>query len=202
MPAAPAKPASRATNQAAILDAANRLFCKKGFHGTSTREVAEAAGVSLGNIYNHFKGKEELFAALLERYEAEYFAPGQPMAKAFLEAPFPANIEAIGRASGETVSTFADYILLIYVDVVEFQGRHIAKLFREMRTRYAKHVAKTGRGAVAPDVDPVAAMMMVTLSYFNYFTVEKLFGVKNHFGMGDDEAIKAFARIFRRGVER
>ena len=37
MPAAPAKPAARATNASAILDAANRLFCKKGFHGTSTR---------------------------------------------------------------------------------------------------------------------------------------------------------------------
>lgn len=202
MPAAPAKAPSRATNAAAILDAANRLFCQKGFHGTSTREVAEAAGVSLGNIYNHFKGKEELFAALLERYEAEYFAPGQPLAKAFLEAPFPANIEAIGRASGETIRKFSDYILLIYVDVVEFKGRHIARLFREMRSRYEKHVAKTGRGAVASDVDPVTAMMMVTLSYFNYFTVEKLFGVKGHFGMTDEEAVKAFARVFRRGVER
>ena len=113
-----------------------------------------------------------------------------------------AGSDEFGRASGETVSKFSDYILLIYVDVVEFQGRHIAKLFREMRARYAKHVAKTGRGAVASDVDPVAAMMIVTLSYFNYFTVEKLFGVKNHFGMGDEEAVKAFARIFRRGVER
>lgn len=192
----------RETNRDAILDAANRLFCQKGFHGTSTREVAEAAGVSLGNIYNHFDGKEEVFAALLERYEAEYFAPGQPLGKAFLEAPFPANIEAIGKASGETIAKFSDYILLIYVDVVEFKGRHIARLFREMRQRYQKHVEKAGRGSIAPDVDPVAAMMMVTLSFFNYYTVEKLFGVKNHFGMGDAEVVKTFARIFRKGVER
>lgn len=190
------------TNRDRILDAANRLFCSKGFHGTSTREVAEAAGVSLGNIYNHFKGKEQLFAALLARYEAEYFAPGQPLAKAFIDAPFPENIEAIGKASGETIAVFEDYILLIYVDVVEFKGVHIAKLFRGMRQRYQKVVAVGGVKNLAPDVDPVAAMMMVTLSFFNYFTVEKLFGVKGHFGIGDAAVVKAFARIFRRGVER
>ena len=194
--------APTASNRDRILDAANRLFCEKGFHGTATRELAEAAGVSLGNIYNHFKGKEELFAALLARYEAEYFKPGQPLAKAFAAAPFPENIEAIGKASGETIHEFADYILLIYVDVVEFKGRHIGRLFREMRARYQSHAAKAGRAGMAPDVDPVAAMMMVTLSYFNYFTVEKLFGVKGHFGMGDDEVIKTFARIFRKGVAR
>jgi AcrR family transcriptional regulator len=193
--------AKTATNRDRILDAANRLFCQKGFHGTATREVAELAGVSLGNIYNHFKGKEELFAALLARYEAEYFRPDQPLALAFAAGSFPDNIEAIGRASGETIRRFPDYILLIYVDVVEFKGAHIGKLFREMRARYQGHVKAAGT-KVASDVDPVAAMMMVTLSYFNYFTVEKIFGVKNHFGMSDEDVVKTFARIFRQGVAR
>lgn len=199
-PAAKAVPA--AGNRDRILDAAAGLFCEKGFHGTATREVAAAAGVSLGNIYNHFKSKEELFAALLARYEAEYFRPGQPLARAFVGSSFPDNIESIGRASGETIRRFPDYILLIYVDVVEFKGRHIGKLFRQMRSRYQRHARASDLSGVAPDVDSVAAMMMVTLSFFNYFTVEKLFGVKRHFGMSDEEVVKGFARIFRKGVAR
>lgn len=200
MPAA-AKTAPRQTNRDALLNHASRLFCQKGFHGTSTREIAEAAGVSLGNIYNHFKSKEDIFAALLERYEAEYFAPGQPLSQAFVTGRFPDNLEAIGRASSATIEAFSDYILLIYVDVVEFKGRHIAKIFREMRARYERHVRTTGWPRVADDVDPVAAMMMVSFSYFNYFIMEKVFGVKGHFGMSDEQAIKTFARIFRRGLE-
>jgi AcrR family transcriptional regulator len=200
MPSAPTKHAPP-TNRDALLTEASRLFCQKGFHGTSTRDIAEAAGVSLGNIYNHFKSKEEIFAALLARYEADYFAPGQPLARAFLKGRFPDNIEDIGRASGKTIENFNDYILLIYVDVVEFKGRHIAKIFRAMRARYERHVKTTGRPRVAADVDPVAAMMMVSFSYFNYFIMEKVFGVKGHFGMSDEQVLKTFARIFRRGVE-
>ncbi|OIO07271.1 MAG: hypothetical protein AUJ52_10555 [Elusimicrobia bacterium CG1_02_63_36] len=197
------KPTGKGANKDKILDTARALFCKRGFHGTSIRDIAKEAGVSLGNLYNHYAGKEELFAALLERYEAEYFNPGNPLPKAFLEAPFPANIEAIGKASGETIRRFSDYILLIYVDVVEFQGRYIGTLFRGMRERYRAHLEATGGAAAAgmtPGVDPAAAMMMVTLSFFNYFIVERLFGVRKHFGLSDQEVIELFARVYRFGL--
>ncbi len=40
-------------NQVKIEEAALRVFTRQGFHGTSVREIADAAGVSLGNIYNY-----------------------------------------------------------------------------------------------------------------------------------------------------
>ncbi|MEG0183851.1 MAG: TetR/AcrR family transcriptional regulator [Stenotrophomonas sp.] len=43
-----------------ILQAALQCFLAKGFHQTSMRDIAQAAGVSLGNLYNHFPGKEAL----------------------------------------------------------------------------------------------------------------------------------------------
>ncbi|PCI40213.1 MAG: hypothetical protein COB53_01655 [Elusimicrobia bacterium] len=194
---------SKGANKDKILDAARSLFCNRGFHGTSIRDIAKQAGVSLGNLYNHYSGKEKLFAALLERYEEEYFNPENPLPQAFLAAPFPENIEAIGNASQETIRRFSDYILLIYVDVVEFQGRYIGTLFRGMHARYEKHLAVTnGKAArgLAKDIDPAAAMMMVTLSFFNYFIVERLFGVRKHFGKSDKEMIDLFARVYRYGL--
>ena len=53
---------------------------------------------------------------------------------------------------------------------------------------------------MAPDIDPVAALMMVTWNYYNYFVMEKLFKVKGHYGLGDTEAVKLFARIFKKGI--
>jgi AcrR family transcriptional regulator len=50
--------------RAAILKAVRRLFAEKGFHGTTTRELAEAAGVSEALLFKHFPNKEALFSAL------------------------------------------------------------------------------------------------------------------------------------------
>lgn len=192
-----------ASNRPDILRAAAELFRRQGFHGTSTREIAEKAGVSLGNIYNHFKTKEELFETLLADYERRYFSPSHPLYRVLTETPFPDNIERIANASQELVSQFSEYILLIYVDVVEFDGRHIARLFANMRQRYGELLKRGGGGrppALAPGVDPEAALMLVVWSFFNYFIMEKVFRVKRHFGLSDQEVIRQFAAIFRRGI--
>jgi AcrR family transcriptional regulator len=196
-----------AANLDRILAAASDLFTRQGFHGTSTRDIAAQAGVSLGNIYNYFGTKEEVFVSLLEKYEKEYFSPDQPLIKALSSTAFPDNIEQLGFASRETVEKFSAYILLIYVDVVEFKARHVAKLFSNMRAGYSAALKSAEakphhkpRSKVAPDVDPVAALMMVTWNYSNYFIMEKLFKVKGHYGLGDTEAVKLFARVFKRGI--
>jgi AcrR family transcriptional regulator len=56
-----------------ILKAAIRLFAMRGFHETSMAEVARAAGVSKALIFWHFKTKEELFMAVLNRLLEPYF---------------------------------------------------------------------------------------------------------------------------------
>ncbi|MBI3548510.1 MAG: TetR/AcrR family transcriptional regulator [Elusimicrobia bacterium] len=191
------------TNKDVILSAAAELFLRRGFHGTSTRDIAEKAGVSLGNIYNHFKTKEEVFATLLARYEAQYFQPGHPLYRVLSETPFPDNIEKIASASRESVERFREYILLIYVDVVEFDAKHIARLFGSMRSRYSELLSRGNGGkppALAPGVDPSTALMLVTWSFFNYFIMEKLFGVRGHYGLADDDVVKQFAAIFRNGI--
>src|SRR5436190_1872122 len=48
----------------AIVKAALPLFARKGFANTTTRELAEAAGVSEALIYKHFPSKESLYAEI------------------------------------------------------------------------------------------------------------------------------------------
>src|SRR4051812_22294038 len=48
----------------AIVKAVRRLFADKGFHGTTTRELAAAAGVSEALLFKHFPTKEALFSAM------------------------------------------------------------------------------------------------------------------------------------------
>lgn len=51
-----------------ILDVANELFGQKGFDGTSTNDILEKVGIARGTLYYHFKSKEDILNALIERY--------------------------------------------------------------------------------------------------------------------------------------
>lgn len=58
--------------KADLLDAALLLFMKKGIKATTTRDIAERAGVSEGTIYRHFASKDELAAAIFAQ-NLDYF---------------------------------------------------------------------------------------------------------------------------------
>ncbi len=49
-----------------ILRLAMRVFSEKGFSGTTTKEIAAAAGVSEAIIFRHFANKDELYSAILD----------------------------------------------------------------------------------------------------------------------------------------
>src|ERR1700690_2727752 len=50
-----------------IMDAAEKLFARRGFHGTSVRAITGAAGVDLALVNYHFGSKKLLLAAIIER---------------------------------------------------------------------------------------------------------------------------------------
>ena len=52
---------------AQILDAALQVFTEKGFASARMDDIAQQAGLSKGGVYAHFKSKEDIFLALLER---------------------------------------------------------------------------------------------------------------------------------------
>jgi AcrR family transcriptional regulator len=56
-----------AARKSQLLDTAARLFALRGYSGTTTAELAKAAGITEPIIYRHFKGKREMFIALVER---------------------------------------------------------------------------------------------------------------------------------------
>ncbi|MEG1678401.1 MAG: helix-turn-helix domain-containing protein, partial [Clostridia bacterium] len=50
-----------------ILDAASILFSEKGFDGTSIADILLKVGIARGTLYYHFKSKEDMMDALIER---------------------------------------------------------------------------------------------------------------------------------------
>lgn len=63
-----------------ILDAADVLFGKKGFDGTSTNDILEKVGIARGTLYHHFKSKEDIMDALIDRYSIRLLETGRDIA--------------------------------------------------------------------------------------------------------------------------
>lgn len=190
-----------------ILDSALKLFSHKGYGATSVRDISEDAGLSKGNVYHHFPDKEAIFRALIDRYFEAMSQPDFPFNRALAQGSFPENLEEIGHSIREIISEYREYVALIYVDVVEFDGTHVRKFYANMADRFDTFMKATGMEKelttkLAPGLSPVSAVMLATRIFYNYFTVEILFGVKDHFGKETDAAVMEISRILRHGMLR
>ena len=54
-----------------IADAAVQLFIDRGFHKTTTRQIARASGISIGSLYEYFASKEAILYMVCESIHAE-----------------------------------------------------------------------------------------------------------------------------------
>jgi TetR/AcrR family fatty acid metabolism transcriptional regulator len=72
-----------------ILDAAVEVFAAKGFGHASVRDVARAAGIADGTLYNYFRSKDELLLALLDRLNESERRPADLAGASDLEGFLP-----------------------------------------------------------------------------------------------------------------
>ncbi len=190
-----------------VLDAALALFSHQGYRATSMRDIAERAGVSTGNVYHHFKDKETIFRELLDQYWRAIADPDFPVNRALRTGSFPENLEAIGHAARESVAHWRPYVALIYVDVVEFEGSHIRKFYSDMAGRFERFVEAHKdelkvENKLRPEISPASAVMLTFRTFLQYFAVEIVFGVPDHFGKSSEEVVGEIAHILRHGMLR
>ena len=55
-----------------ILIQAMRIFLEKGYHGTSVDDITQAAGLTKGALYWHFRSKEDLLKRIVEEFEKRF----------------------------------------------------------------------------------------------------------------------------------
>jgi len=189
-----------------VLDAALYLFSHQGYRATTMREIAERAKVSTGNVYHHFPDKDAIFRALIDEYLEITETDRFPFTRVLHHsAPFPDNIEELGFAARNSVRQFRDYLALFYVDVIEFRGTHIQSFYTAIANRYTRYFDEQTsmddiRARLRPNVMPVSALLLTARMFFNYFSLEILFGVPEPFGKSPNEVVKELADIIRNGV--
>lgn len=186
------------------LAAALALFSNQGFGATPMRQIAEESGLSVGNLYHHFPNKEAIFQRLLDDYWKGLQQEDHPLRLLYEKADFPEDLEAMADVIEQVIEDNSAQILLFYVDVIEFRGRHVRAFYKVMAREFkrvygAKLEAKKKAGEIG-DVDALSAVIMATRWLFYFYTVEKCFGMPSHFGMEPKTAVAEFIRLLRLGL--
>jgi AcrR family transcriptional regulator len=116
--------------RAQIISASHRLFLEQGFHGTTMRQIAKESGMALGSLYNHFIDKDDLFRAVFEAYN-----PYPILLLALENSQGPTAADLARTAANRLVKALAarpDLLKLVFIDVVEFQGKHLRQSYPEV----------------------------------------------------------------------
>jgi AcrR family transcriptional regulator len=130
MQTVPTRAERQAQTRGDLVDAAERLFIRQGFHPTSVDAVAAEAGYTKGAVYSNFASKEELFLAVYERRvdarvaEMEALLETAPTVREGLELVVPGNR---GRREAE------DGWMAVFFEFWAHALRH-----PELRERFAK----------------------------------------------------------------
>ena len=138
-------------------------FLERGYHQTGVRDIAARAGVSLGNLYNHFRGKHDVLVeiAMLERREME------PFLKILnSKAPAPKVLKKFIRAYAKYLAAPENVILTLEISSEAVRQPDIAQLFVENRSSMTDALETViRRGTTDGDLravpDPLQASQLV-----------------------------------------
>jgi AcrR family transcriptional regulator len=187
-----------------IIQAAVTLFSQKGFRGTTTKEIAEAAGCSEATIFKHFSTKDELYSAILEaksRIEETLAKAGQAAAEK--------EDAGVFRAVGLEIltQTEQDPSLLRLLLFSALEGHELSHLFFESKvwrlheflSRYIE--GRSADGAFQP-VDPLLAARGFLGMVAHYLLIHEIFGMKRRAGLLPEHVVDTFVTLFLQGIRR
>ena len=190
----------------AILDAAERLILSQGYHGTSMRQIATQTGIAVGGIYNHFDGKEAIFAALLERHQ-----PYSDIVAGMnsLSGDNPAELaEQAARMAVDKILEDPVFFRLVLIDLLEFDGDTLMQFVGQLVPALLSLVTRIyASGQVRQDL-PLPVMMRAFGGMIVFYALSEVIAFRDELPwfqlptpIGDDiDWIGGMVDIFMNGV--
>jgi AcrR family transcriptional regulator len=121
-----------------VLDAAARLFERRGFHGTSMQDIATEVGITKAAVYHYVSSKDELLYDIHEAFVSTMIED----ARAFMpEHPDPIEqLEFIVESIFRAVAEYRPYVRAFFQDMHNLSGDEWYKRVEDKRNQYEKLV--------------------------------------------------------------
>ncbi len=142
-----------------VLNAALKCFARAGYHATRVDDIVAEAGLSKGAIYHRFRGKEEIFLAVFDAYEASVWGAWGRLP----EAGVLATLEALGRIVLETVLEPREYLHL-WKELLAHPsaGARFGRIYRTSRAELGKLLQRGADDGVLRPLDSAAVAALLT----------------------------------------
>lgn len=165
-----------------ILDAAARLFAERGFHRTTTKDIAQAADVAEGTLYNYFETKNDLLFAILERLsESELPQAGLvPGVAGFAEVDTGdarQNFASLLDLRGEYVEEHSIMLQAILSEILanaELRKRYAVQMLGPTLDGLEKDLALRVKLGQLRDLDVPATARVLTSMWIGHFILQLL----------------------------
>ena len=191
--------ASARDRQASLIVAAAALFAAKGFNGTTTKEIAKAAGVSEALVFKHFPTKRRLYAAILAEKVTvnELLEPMEAAAKKRDDHRVFTMIASYRIRPGVD-STFLRLLLFSALEGHElsemFFGKHL-KVFYDHLTTYIR--TRIEEGAFRP-LDPLLAARAFIGVVVHHRLLHEIFNVPMQ--QSHEDTVATYVDLFLTGL--
>jgi len=185
-----------------IVQAAMHVFSRNGFSGSTTRKIAERAGISEATIYNHFRSKKDLYAAIID----EKLQEGEPLyyplvAMKDKDEPrvFGAIVSNYLRRHSED-TTFLRLLLFSALEGNELAAMFIAGPVRKFFEFLAEYIRKRTAEGAFREVNPEVAARSL-LGMIHYFVLlREILEDEPLQSVNPTEAVEAIVNIFCDGI--
>lgn len=189
---------------AQIVKVAMRLFSQKGFKGTTTREIAEKAGISEAIIFRHFAKKEALYSAIIDMQCND--RQGQSVMMKKIE----------GKEGRDVFREIAAYLMKTHEDDPTFmkllmfsalEGSNLSDIFiktrgLEIMDYLAKHIDNLIKDGSFRKVNAHLAARAFLGMVLHYSMTQEVYGMKKFFKIPIRKVADTFVEIFFEGIER
>jgi TetR/AcrR family transcriptional regulator len=187
-----------------LIEAAMDLFSRKGFAGTTTREIALAAGVSEAIIFRHFATKRDLYTAIIEH---NINSAGAKEVIAGIEACMKRRddeglFRLIAREviAGHRKDARFERLMLH----ASLEGHELATIYRRefglpIFASLKAYLDRRQRSGALRHIYS-GAMIVAMAGMANYYALNAEKTTGGVFQLGDDQAVEAFTRILMDGI--
>ncbi|HSN04546.1 MAG TPA: TetR/AcrR family transcriptional regulator [Nitrospira sp.] len=199
MPATqPSKQSSR-ERQASLIQAATGLFAEKGFNGTTTREIAKAAGISEALVFKHFPTKRALYAAIL----AEKVTVGELLDAIEESARKRDDRRIFTLIAGYRIRPGVDPTLLRLLLFSALEGHELSDMFfgkhhKVFYDRLAAYIQQRVEDGAFRQVDPLLAARAFIGMVVHHRLLHEIFGVP--MDRSYDDTVSSYVDLFLHGL--
>ena len=185
-----------------IIRAAVEVFARNGFGGSTTREIAENAGISEAMIYSHFRNKQDLYTAIIDErlQESEpLYYPLDAMRNKDDPRVFTTIVANYLRRHSED-TTFLRLLLFSALEGHELASMFVAGPVRKFFEFLADYIGeRIKEGALKPVNPEITSRCLVGMVHY-YVLVREIFRDDTLNPIDQNEAIETIVDIFCRGI--